>query len=151
MKKVIGMCLMGCLVVVLLSSFAFSGANADFGETLTTAQMANMFGGAWNWTCDRDCPVAGGSDCTGGNTSCSTTGANCYDCLTTDGEVCSSPPGGAGWVCTNGTASCDGDEGVCISTTNCSVGGTPPSGDPATNCATRAQCDEQSDKSSKLG
>ena len=65
----------GCLLLIgaITVSFGITLADADagFGKTITTAKMANMFGGGLVWGCDTDCDTTG-TGCPGGSTECGT-------------------------------------------------------------------------------
>ena len=104
------------LIAAIVVSFgvALSDANAGFGKTITTAQMANMFGGGWVCSGDKDCDTQSGS-CPGGDT-CDedeTGGEDCMDCQSGNGQKCGEPAG-AGWQCVDTTESCDGKIGYCV-------------------------------------
>ena len=135
----------GCLLLIgaVVVSFcvALSDANADFGETITTAQMANMFGGGWVWCGDTDCDTTSGS-CPGGST-CDPdddSGTLCQTCQSGNGDKCGAP-GGMGWQCVDSTKSCAGVKGYCVkvagSNATCEKRAsdqTPPT------CGTRPDC-----------
>lgn len=132
----------GCLLligaIVVSLGVALADANAGFGETITTAQMANMFGGGF--VCpDKDCDTTSGS-CPGGNT-CDEGGSisDCYDCKSGNGEICGNWQQSWGWMCVQKTPeSCnDGSLGNCVwgvcGPFISHLGPTP-------NCGTRPDC-----------
>ena len=110
----------GCLLligaIVVSVGFALPAANAGFGEPITTAQMANMFGGGFVFCNDRDCDTASGG-CPGGSTTCGTepedNGTLCTQCNSGAGKVCGEA-GGPGWQCVSSTESCNGNKGYCV-------------------------------------
>jgi hypothetical protein len=128
--------LIGAIPVSL--GIAFGGANAGFGKTLDTAQMAAMFGGGFVLCGDTDCDTTSGA-CPGGDTGCDGGSVNdCFNCSTTAGDVCGAA-GGAGWMCVNGTAGCNSgsigscNNGMCEASTGV-IDNPPPS------CGTRPNC-----------
>lgn len=136
----------GCLLligaIVVSVGFALPYANAGFGKTITTAQMANMFGGGFVWGCDTDCDTAG-TGCPGGDT-CEPDDHNisCRKCDTTNGDICGTPNGWPGWQCVNGTDDCNGKKGMCIKLgeedSACSTTTYAP--DPIPDCPERDDC-----------
>ena len=110
----------GCLLligaIVVSVGVALPDANADFGQTITTAQMANMFGGGFVRCGDTDCDTTSGA-CPGGST-CHPDDNDCIcrACLTTTGQCCGSPNNWPGWMCEDTTASCNSVKGNCIKT-----------------------------------
>jgi hypothetical protein len=131
----------GCLLLIgaIVVSFgvALADASPGFGKTLTTAQMANMFGGGFVCSGDTDCDTTSGS-CPGGDTCADSADiSNCRDCKSGNGDICGAP-GGAGWQCVNGTEDCnDGSLGSC-SAASCEayIGGA----DDGDSCGTRPDC-----------
>ena len=125
--------LIGAIVVSF--GVALADANPGFGKTLTTTQMANMFGGGWVLCGDRDCDTTSGS-CPGGST-CNPgqTEGVCQLCQTVNGDKCGAA-GGAGWQCVDGTASCNGEKGFCVEG-SCEKHATP---ETPPNCSTRPDC-----------
>lgn len=134
------------LVCILLMSAigasfvaALAYATGGFGETITTVQMANMYGGDWVWCGDDDCDTAAEPNCPGGDT-CggSEDTSNCRICMDTAGEQCGQPSSWPGWDCVNTTASCNYpalyscSDGACFSYT-----GGPDDGD---SCGSRPDC-----------
>ena len=137
--------ILGCLLlislVVVSLSVALADANADFGKTITTAQMENMFGGGFVCWGDTDCDTTSGS-CPGGST-CDPdddSGTLCQTCQSGNGDICGSP-GGPGWMCVNGTKSCNGVKGYCAK-----VAGSPATCEKRASdktpptCGTRPDC-----------
>ena len=132
--KIFG-CFLLVSAIVVSFGFALQDANAGFGETVTTDQMANMFGGGFVFCGDRDCDTLSGG-CSGGNTCDEEIGDNCYNCKSGNGQTCGSPAG-AGWQCKSTSESCNGSMGSCA-TGVCGpfIGGDPP----AVGCGTRPDC-----------
>ena len=132
----------GCLLLIgaiaISVGFALPNANADFGETITTAQMASMFGGGY--VCpDKDCDTNSGG-CPGGNTCESSSISDCYRCKSGNGKVCGNWQQSWGWMCVQrNPESCnDGTLGNCIAGA-CGpfishLGSTP-------DCGTRPDCE----------
>jgi hypothetical protein len=133
--------ILGCLLligaIVVSLGVALADANAGFGKTIDTAQMATMFGGGWVWCADTDCDTTSGA-CPGGDTGCDHASVDdCYKCTTTAGDICGTP-GGMGWMCVDGTAPCEsGSLGSCCDGT-CEAF-TDHNG-PTPSCATRPNC-----------
>jgi len=136
--KILGsMLLIGVIAVSL--GVALADANVYFGKSLTTAEMAIVFGGKYVCTGDTDCDTVSVTTCPGGDT-CDNSSpvAQCYNCLSGAGDVCGTPSSWPGVLCVNGTESCNGsigscNNGLCEMNTG---GGTPGSG-----CGTRPNCD----------
>ncbi|MBC8481453.1 MAG: hypothetical protein H8D47_02155 [Planctomycetes bacterium] len=134
----------GCLLLIgaITVSFGITLADADagFGKTITTAKMANMFGGGF--VCpDKDCDTESGS-CPGGDTGCPDMRTNdCYDCKSGNGKICGDSQPEWGWMCVpRDPEDCnDGSvrsccDGVCEMF---NAHGDPPIG----SCGTRPDCD----------
>jgi hypothetical protein len=133
---------LGSLLVIgvtpVLLCVAFAGTHAGLGTPLATAQMATMFGGGFVCSGDTDCDTTSGA-CPGGDTGCDHMSVDdCYNCSTTAGDICGTP-GGAGWMCVDGTAPCESGslgsctDGMCEAFSGHASGPTP-------SCATRPDC-----------
>jgi hypothetical protein len=134
--------ILGCLLLIgaiaVSSEVILMDANAGFGKTITTAQMANMFGGGWVCAGDTDCDVTWGG-CPGGSTDCSGQSVNpCYNCLSGTGKACGAANPWPGWQCVDTTASCNGVLGSC-SNGLCEQY-TGPDNPPPPSCGTRPNC-----------
>ncbi len=128
--------ILGFVICSIVSFSVAQSSIADIGETITTAQMANMFGGACP---DKDCDTDSGS-CPGGNT-CDAGDSidDCYSCKSGNGEICGDWQQSWGVMCVQKTPeSCkSGSLGNCILAV-CgpfiSHEGSPP------DCGTRPDC-----------
>jgi len=124
------------LISAIAVSFgvALADIDTDFGKTITTVQMENMFGGGWVDCGDRDCDTTSGS-CPGGSTCDGETGGACWQCKSGAGQTCGQP-GGSGWQCVSETESCNETKGMCVDG-NCekNINATPGG-----SCGTRPDC-----------
>lgn len=132
--------ILGCLLligaIVVSLGVALADANAGFGETITTAQMASMFGGGWQCP-DKDCDTTSGS-CPGDHTDCSGGSINdCYNCKSGNGKVCGAEQQEWGWMCVDGTESCNESRGSCNNGLCEDFTGSLP---PDADCGTRPDC-----------
>jgi len=106
-------CLLLISAIVVSFGVALADANAGFGKTITTAQMANMFGGGFVLCGDKDCDTQSGS-CPGDDTCDGEDDvSDCRDCQSGPGKKCGEPAGW-GWQCVDTTESCNGEVGYCV-------------------------------------
>ena len=131
----------GCLLligaIVVSVGFALADANAGFGKTITTSQMANMFGGGFACP-DKDCDTQGTS-CPGGDTCDGSDDlSNCYTCANTNGMKCGNWQQSWGWMCVDTTKDCKtGVLGSCSQNVCGPYTSGPNDGD---SCGTRQDC-----------
>jgi len=101
------LCVSFCCLFIASIGIALADVNTGFGKTITTAQMANMFGGGFVLCGDTDCDTVSATGCSGGSTSCSGMSVcDCYNCKSGFGSVCGAPNSWPGWMCENAMESC---------------------------------------------
>lgn len=131
--------MVGLLLIVTITSISITVASQsprnDTSQVLSESQMATMFGGGLACP-NRDCDTESGS-CPGGDTCTPGDVTNCRDCKSGNGKKCGELQQSWGWMCTDGTESCNGALGSCCASTCEAYTGGPDDGD---SCGTRPDC-----------